>query len=520
MLKASATLLVTIATFIPAPACIAAVVVPAGTALEARLSVPTGSRISHEGDVIQATIIAPVFADHRLLIPQGAIVSGAVERVERVGLGLEHRTSGIEYRFNTLQLPDRVTVPIDARVIEVETAKERVNAVGMITGIHPTANLSSTVAFYAFPLLCVQPEFGIPMLGIKFVIARSPDPEIYFPAGTEMILQLRVKADIPNAAGSPEVIAPLSTLEMARVHQMLAQLPQQRTRSSHNGLSDRVNFLILGSRDAIDRAFRAAGWFGAQRKSMISAYHMYHCIVQRIGYSMAPMAALTLNGMRPDAEYQKSLDTFSKRHHLRLWKQGQEDAWFGAAIEDIGYTIKKMHPTHATDPLIDNERAKVVNDLAFTGCVDAATLVTRDSSDSAGQPQTSVGADGKIAVIHMTDCQTPRTMPGTSLNSGPPGRGRFSQVMLALRNDLIRTNPISLVYNSATLLREHRRGEIKGSMSALSANQPKPRSSETTIRSKWIRPSVLDATSIVQAAATAEAEGGADATTTKNDLHP
>jgi len=33
---------------------------PAGTALEARLSVTTGSSISHRGDPIEATIIAPV----------------------------------------------------------------------------------------------------------------------------------------------------------------------------------------------------------------------------------------------------------------------------------------------------------------------------------------------------------------------------------------------------------------------------------------------------------------------------
>ena len=33
---------------------------PAGTALEARLSGATGSRISHRGDPIEATIIAPV----------------------------------------------------------------------------------------------------------------------------------------------------------------------------------------------------------------------------------------------------------------------------------------------------------------------------------------------------------------------------------------------------------------------------------------------------------------------------
>ena len=104
MLSDRATLLFAIWTFIFAPAPVLADIVSAGTRLEVRLGVPTGSRISHPGDPIQATVIAPVFAEGRLLIPQGAIVSGVVGSVQRLGLGLKHLTSGIEYRFDSLQL--------------------------------------------------------------------------------------------------------------------------------------------------------------------------------------------------------------------------------------------------------------------------------------------------------------------------------------------------------------------------------------------------------------------------------
>ena len=103
-------------------------------------------------------------------------------------------------------------------------------------------------------------------------------------------------------------------------------------------------------------------------------YHMYHSLVQRIGYSKAPMQALTLNGKSEDATYQKSLDTFSKRHHLHLWKQQQSDFWLSAATEDVGYKLRGLRLTHATDPRIDTEREKVINDLTFTGCLDAASL--------------------------------------------------------------------------------------------------------------------------------------------------
>lgn len=488
--------LLPLATLLLIPVSIVAQILPAGTALEVRLSVATGSRISHPGDPIKAAVISPVFAGGRLVIGQGAIVSGVVENVERVGLGLKHLTSGVQYRFDLLQESGRAAVPLQARVMEVETAKERVNAQGMIGGIYPTANLSSGVAFYALPLLCTQPGIGAVVLGIKTIIARSPDPEIYFPIGTEMILELTSAADIPSSSVLQDRLAPLDAAQTAEARRLLAKLPEQRTDRGHNQPSDLVNILFLGSRGAIDRAFEAAGWSGAQRRSLTSIYRMYHCMVQRIGYSMAPMGNLMLNGVRADAEYQKSLDTFSKRHHLRLWKQGTQDAWLSAATEDTGYMTRRMHLTHATDSLIDNERAKVLNDLALTGCVAAATLMERDSSAFTDRSEYSIQTDAKVAVIQMNDCQNPRTTRVPFANPGQ--RGRAIQALVAMRNDLIRSNPISLAYNTSGMLREHERRLAIESMFASGTNRRKTGSRESGIQPKWVRPSVLDGTSVTE----------------------
>ncbi len=465
------------------PTSRAAEILAAGTRLEVRLSLPTGSRISHPGDPIKALVIAPVFESGRLLVPQGAIISGTIQSVYRVGLGLKRLTSGIEYRFDTMELPAGKPIPIEARVVEVETAKERVNAEGLIGGISPTANLSSSVAFYTLPLLCLDPALGVPLWGVKVLIARSPDPEIYFPAGTELILQLTGETDIPSFRTMPDAIEPLTGTDMARADRILAELPQQRTERLGNHPSDWVNMLFLGSRESIDRAFQAAGWAGAQRHSLLTIYRMYHCMVQRMGYRTAPMGHLTLNGATADAEYQKSLNTFSKRHHLRLWKQGREDAWVSAATEDVGYRVRRMHLTHGTDPLIDNERAKVLNDLAFTGCVESGALIKRESPGPADQKQRSLSTDGKIAVVRINDCQNPRTMPGETANRGALRRSKSVQAAVALRNDLIRANPISFGSNTIRRLRAHQDSLIKGL-----------HSTEEGITIGWIRPSVLDAT--------------------------
>ena len=85
------------------------------------------------------------------------------------------------------------------------------------------------------------------------------------------------------------------------------------------------------------------------------------------------MNALTLNGVPSAFVQQKSLDTVQKRHHARVWQYpGRENIWLSAAAEDIGFRFKLTHWTHSTDPNIDSARAKVVNDLVFVGCANAA----------------------------------------------------------------------------------------------------------------------------------------------------
>src|SRR5246127_3808473 len=79
---------------------------PAGTALEARLSSATGSRISHLDDPIVATIIAPVSVHGRILVPQGSRLLGSVTNATAIGSGLKHATASISYSFHTLQLLD------------------------------------------------------------------------------------------------------------------------------------------------------------------------------------------------------------------------------------------------------------------------------------------------------------------------------------------------------------------------------------------------------------------------------
>lgn len=179
---------------------------------------------------------------------------------------------------------------------------------------------------------------------------------------------------------------------------------------------------------------------GAESHSVMALYHMYDCVTERVGYSMAPMTNLRLNGRSPDLAFQKILNTFSKRHHVRFWHDERSGLWLGAATEDVKYAVQGMHLTHATDRRVDNERAKVVNDLVFTGCVDAGALLPRPGLKTVTDT-TSIVTDGDVAVLRLNGCEQARTMP-ERLQVARPNRAVRS--LLAVAKDVARSNPITV----------------------------------------------------------------------------
>jgi hypothetical protein len=284
---------------------------PAGTTLEVRLSTPTGSQISHTGDQVEGRTIAPIGFRGQILAPQASRVFGTIKSAKRFGLGLKHVTASIHYEFHTVRLADGETIPIQTEVLEVETAKERVDVGGTVRGIHPVASLSSSLALFTVPMLFVVPTVGVPVWGIKSVIAPSANPEIYFPAGTELLLRLTAPVEVHSSAERPVGINSFSPEELSEVEDLLNGSAQRARMGRHP--SDFVNLLFFGSREEMNRAFHAGGWVQAEGKSPMSLYWMYRALTRRIGYKRAPMNALTLNGVPSDFVYQKSLDTVQKR---------------------------------------------------------------------------------------------------------------------------------------------------------------------------------------------------------------
>ena len=442
---------------------------PSGTIIEARLSTAVGSSISHRGDPIIATVIAPVTIAGRIAISQGANLEGSVEAVEPVGLGLKRLTATITFHFDTLQSAMGQTIPLTARVFQIETAKERVDYTGVVHGIHPTVNLSSSIQFYTFPFLYAAPGLGACFWGVKELVARAPNSEIYFPAGTEFLLRLTSPATFRAPLSEPAHIPSVAAAELAPLQNTINDSATQRCKVGKR-TSDLVNIVFLGSRDQIARAFQASGWYGAERHSVMALYRMYFSLSQRMGYRRAPMDCLRLNGRLADATYQKSLDTFTQRHHLRLWQNPQSDGrvWLSSATEDVSIHFHKGHWTHLIDPYIDNERAKVVNDLSFTGCVDAASVVPRNLSPYEGATaDLPLRTDGNLVVLRLNDCRTPRRMIVSDEYAGSFGRGLCMRTLVSIRNDLFKSNILFTTYATVRLLAsQHEPRESKSPVTA------------------------------------------------------
>ena len=427
---------------------------------------------------MEAVVVAPVRLQGRVLIPMGTTVSGTVQEVKRVGLGLLHETARIDINFDQLTLPDGTRLPLQTQVTEIDNARESVNQNGQVKGIRSTG----TLGYRANNLLSGFAMFDpIAYLYVNVASARMlrfSEPEIWFPAGTE--LRIKLLAPLPLTRDFGPAIGPIpqSPEEGTQLRQLLRGLPYRTMTENSNKPSDFTNLVFLGSPRAVQRAFRAAGWVQADRLNSISSFLTLRSIAENQRYQSAPMSMLLLDEQRPAFTLQKSLDTFSKRHHARVWLRSE--TWNGKQVltasstQDIGIQLSRKNKTfiHVIDTDIDNERAKIVDDLIFTGCVAGAQLYPRpwlpaEAKNGTGEKLTT---DRRVAVLEFNECNDPQhaidaQAPPDKTNTGNSVERGFRQGILITRNDLYRGNLIYQGYEGTKMgvhYLKHRNDADKG----------------------------------------------------------
>lgn len=174
---------------------------------------------------------------------------------------------------------------------------------------------------------------------------------------------------------------------------------------------DMVNFLIIGSQDAMEKVFMTAGWVKVDADVKATLLHGFIESISKESYLTMPMSVLYLFGRPQDYgwAHAEPISVVASRNHLRIWRapfdvRGQT-LWVGAATHDVGFERDQRNNgvTHKIDPDIDLERDYLEKTLSSTGLVDEVThFLPRDAMQEA---KTATGgsfhSNGQVLVLKL-----------------------------------------------------------------------------------------------------------------------
>ena len=424
--------------------------IPAAHRLEVRLLQPLSSRSAKVGMEVHTVSIAPALSAGSILIPEGSKFDGKIIEVRAVGWGIRRETAALTVQFNSAELPDGRKLLIDARVLQVDNARESVSPNGQIQGIRSTGTLGNSAENKISSLAQIDPVAYLFLSISGPAVLGFAEPEILYNAGTELILEFR--APIITSQTYQPTVTPLDLTgqPLDQFNAVVRGLPYRTATQGTGKLSDITNLIFIGNVSSLRRAFDAAGWTTADQLTAASTFKTMKTLTGNQTYTQAPMSTLTLGDEEPLFTLQKTTNTFSSRHHVRVFPTGEsfdgKTVLTASSTQDIAIAFSYRQKTfiHVIDQYLDNERSKIVDDLDFTGCVDHVGLVPRpwvpqDAYNSTGD---RLRTDGAAAVLFLNDCATPRT------NSTAPATraGLFERsernTMLTIKDQLYRGNVV------------------------------------------------------------------------------
>ena len=330
-----------------------------GATLSIRLDVPVYSDRSRTGDPIDGTITYPLCKngeqleckDGELVVAPGTKANGTILFAQKAPD--KYSRPRLVLDFSNIVHRNGQNSPLYARVINVDNARETVQNNEILGIIQPHAK--SKVSLVLSVVGVVNPIAGYTIKGVQTVYGLSIRREILFPAGTDV----QVQVVRPSTLRQREPWAGWQQLPVDATLQRLVEAAPLRTSTPGKIPSDLTNLMFLGTEQELIAAFGEAGWIAADSVNARTALKAVQATIRQTGYSDAPVSTLLLEGRPPDLVFQKSLNTFAKRHHIRIWKipepyQGR-DVWVGAATHDIATMNSRAATkwTHRIDPHVD-----------------------------------------------------------------------------------------------------------------------------------------------------------------------
>jgi hypothetical protein len=291
----------------------------------------------------------------------------------------------------------------------LDNARETVDGDGIINGIDVAKTYSSQLDQGISKMQASDRFAGLAGLiqGVKQGLKiEDANPHIDYDPGAEMTLRLTQPLDWRGPTQGPEAKL-LPFPNQSALPDLVNRQPFRTAAEKPPRPSDMTNLMFIGTEADLRAAFEKAGWSSPERLNGKSKLETARALIEDRGYKEGPMSILLLDGQPPDMAWQKGNNTFARRHHLRIFRRPETFAgkpvWVCSATHDIGINFSDRDRTfiHRVDSSIDKERAKVVNDLLFTGLVRSLALVNRPDvpTSIANATGDTLETDGAMAVL-------------------------------------------------------------------------------------------------------------------------
>jgi hypothetical protein len=455
--------------------------IPAGESLWLRLTQPVSSYSAKPGDPVHAILTEDLLCGNELVAPMGSPVEGSVREVRKVGWGVKHETATLTIWFDKIIAGGR-PLEMQSVVASVENAREQVTdgtIRGVVSTYTPQGRITSRLKY--LPSLNPYPDIGLLLFKATFPI--FPEPEIYLATATDLQLRLSKPVEHPATLVAPSPAA--GPEDTAQLTALLGTLPSRSTTTTMTS-ADLVNLVFLGTPEQLQSAFTHAGWQTTDPFNKHTFMLNFYAFLNNSGYARAPMRPFLLQGRPPDMNWQKSLNSYARRDHLRLWQWPEpfdgQPVWLSAATHDAGAALSVKHRefVHHISPNLDEERSKVIRDLKAAGCVQSVSLVPRHGA--ANLTQNAIGdpvrTDGAVAVVQLKECHAPAPELASAPTTAPykPGNALFRYLrrsVLTFRSDLWRANIIYAGYDLGRMTVHAWRHRSDMSPVAAAAESPK-----------------------------------------------
>jgi hypothetical protein len=191
---------------------------------------------------------------------------------------------------------------------------------------------------------------------------------------------------------------------------LFSKIPRRITDKAGD-LGDMVNFLIIGSQNAMEKVFTTAGWVKVDANVKETVLNGFLASMSKESYLTMPMSPLYLFGRQQDYgwAHAEPIAVVASRNHLRIWKASFEvngqTLWVGAATHDVGIEKDQRNNglTHKIDPNIDLERDYVEKTLTSTGLVAEVTHVLPKNPMQEAKTATggSFHSNGQVLVLKL-----------------------------------------------------------------------------------------------------------------------